>query len=226
MEKRRSYRLITLSLIGFVALWAIVTDAWGYSRYIFGNDAYKIGHYIYGYINRFIWVIPALLLIIKYNNKLKFSKSELFSRPKFSKSLILAIAIVSVYAVISMLIVHKRFRFNSERNLLLETIRFIIVGCVEEVVFRGWGYNALANVTSNRKAVIISTLWFIILHWPAYFIKLYILGTFDFVAILSQSFSALMLGIIFCWQLKKDRTLWNPIIAHSINDLIFVFLVQ
>jgi len=227
-----TYREATLlSPNHFVAYWVccLMGNSYrclGYSRYVFGDDACKTGHYIYGYINRFIWVTPAMLLIIKYNNKLKFSKSELFSRPKFSKSLISVMIISLIYSVISMLIIHKGFWFNKEINLLLVIVKFIIVGCVEEIVFRGWGYNALVNVISGKKAVIISTLCFIILHWSAYFIGVYRFGTFNFERILLQSLAALVWGIIFCWLLKKDKTLWSPIIAHSFYDLMITSLVQ
>ncbi len=56
-------------------------------------------------------------------------------------------------------------------------------------------------------------------------IKLLRFGTFDFVGIIGQSSSALILGIVFCWLLKKGKTIWNPIIVHAIYDLMYVLLV-
>lgn len=62
LEKSKlSVMHIILSLIGFIALWAIVTDAWGYSSYIFPNDTSGWGNYIYAYISRFIWIIPTVM---------------------------------------------------------------------------------------------------------------------------------------------------------------------
>ena len=145
MKKELNSKYIVLTLIGFIILWSIITNAWGYSDYIFENDYSTIGLYIYGYISRLIWVLPAIFLIIRYNNKLKFKKKELFSRPIFNKPLIITITISLVYIVIMMIINHKGFWFNSEIIVWLVVIKYVIVGFVEEIVFRGWGYNSLAN---------------------------------------------------------------------------------
>lgn len=204
----------------------ILTNAWGYSDYIFKNDFSTIGSHIYGYISRFIWVLPAIFLIIRYNNKLNFKKDELFSQPVFNKCLIITITISLGYIVIMMIINHKGFWFNSEIILWLVVIKYIIVGAVEEIVFRGWGYNSLSNVLSHKKATIRTTLFFVLLYFPAYFIKLLRFGTFDIVGIIGQSFSSLICGIVFCWLLKKEKIIWNPIIAHTIYDLMYVLLVS
>jgi len=225
MKKELTSKYIILTLLGFIILWTFVTDAWGYSNYIFKNDFSNIGSYLYGYISRFIWVVPAIFLIIRYNNKLKFRKNELFSQPIFNKSLILTLTILLLYIVIMMIVNHKGFWFNNDIILWLVVIKYIIVGVVEEVVFRGWGYNSLANTMSNKKAMILTTLLFILLHFPSYFIKLLKFGTFDFIGIITQSISALILGIVFCMLLKKGKTIWNPIIAHTIYDLMSVLFI-
>lgn len=83
----------------------------------------------------------------------------------------------------------------------------------------------MTRILSDRKAMVLSTILFVLLHWPAYFIKLYRFGTFDFAAMLTQSFSAFLWGIIFCWLLRKGKSLWNPIIAHGAYDLMSVLLI-
>lgn len=222
MEKELDLKKIVLTFIGFIVFWAIITDAWGYSNYFFYNN---IGTYIYGYISRFIWVIPAILLIFKYNNNLKYDKKELFSRPKFNKSLIFVITISLIYIAIGMLINHKGLWFNSKIVLSLTIIKYAIVGFVEEIVFRGWGYNSLTNILSYKKATVITTILFILIHIPSYFIKFFRFGAFDFIGMIGQISSALIWGIIFCWLLKKGKTIWNPILAHTIYDLMYTLLI-
>ncbi len=51
------------------------------------------------------------------------------------------------------------------------------------------------------------------------------IGIFDFIGIIGQSISALVLGIVCCKLLKNGKNIWNPIIAHSIYDLMYVLLV-
>lgn len=225
MKKELNSKFVVLTLIGFIILWSIITNAWGYSDYIFKNELSNISSYLYGYISRLIWVIPAIFLIIRYSNNLKFNKNSLFSKPVFNKALLLTITISLVYIIIMMFLNHKGFWFNSEVILWLVVIKYIMVGFVEEIAFRGWGYNSLSNIMSYKKATIITTLLFVLLHFPAYFIKLLRFGTFDFIGIIGQSISALVWGIVCCRLLKNGKNIWNPIIAHTIYDLMYVLLV-
>ncbi len=222
LESKITVRNIILSLLGFIALWAVVTDAWGYSTYLFSSDN---GVYYYGYISRLVWVLPAVLLIVIKDDYLTLPKKELLSRPQFNRQFVSILEIFLLYSLLSMLITHKGFWINRDVPFLLTVIKYFIIGCVEETVFRGWGYNALTKVLPNRKSVLISTLMFVLLHWPAYFIKLFRFGSFDYVGFLMQSFSALLLGILTCLLMKKSRTLWNPILAHFAYDLSFVMLI-
>ena len=143
VEKQLSCKKIIFTLLGFVMFWAVVTDAWGYSDWIFRNNPNNNGTYFYGYFSRCIWAVPAILLIIKYNNQLKFQKDKLYKHLKFDKSLLIVISISLGYAVVVMLINHRGIWFNSENILGLTVVKYIVVGFVEETVFRGWGYNSL-----------------------------------------------------------------------------------
>lgn len=225
VEKQLSCKKIVFTLLGFVLFWAVVTDAWGYSDWIFGNGSCDAGKYIYGYLSRFIWAAPAVLLIIRYSNQLKIQKSELYRRPKFDKPLLIALAVSLGYVIAVMLVVHKGFWFNKSEFLGLIIVKYIVVGFVEETVFRGWGYNSLAAIVSDKKAAIISTIFFMLLHCSAYFIRLYRFGAFDSAGLIGQVSSALIWGFVFCWLLNKSKTLWNPISAHILYDLAYVLLV-
>lgn len=225
MEKQLSCKKIAFTLLGFVLFWTVLTDAWGYSGWIFGNDSRDVGKYIYGYLSRLIWAAPAALLIIRHSSQLKIQKSELYRLPKFDKPSLIALAASSVYVVASMLVVHKGFWFNRSEFLGLIIVKYIVVGFVEETVFRGWGYNSLAAIMSDKKAAIISTIFFVLLHCSAYFIRLYRFGVFDSAGLIGQTSSALIWGFVFCWLLNKSKTLWNPILAHIFYDLAYVLLV-
>lgn len=222
LKKQLAFSKIMFSLLGFVILWTVVTDAWGYSDFIFG---FENGKYLYGYISRIVWVLPALILIILCNDFLWINKHELFSYPKLDKSFIIALTVSIVSVLISMLAGHKGLWINTEINFGLTLIKYVIVGFVEESVFRGWGFNALMKVSTYKKAAVFSTIMFIVLHWPAYFIKYLRFGTFDFAGILYQSFSALIWGLIFCWLLKKGKSLWKPIFVHAFYDFLMIMFV-
>ena len=222
MKREITSRGVVISLLGFILLWMVVTDAWGYSSYLFPSDN---GTYFYGYISRFFWVLPALFLIATNDKCLLLHRKELFSRPRFNCQFIVVLLVILLYCLISMLVVHKKLWINQEVPFLLTVMRYFVVGCVEEIVFRGWGYNTLAKTLPNRKAVAISTLLFVLLHWSAFFIKLFRFGTFDYAGILVQSFSTSLWGILTCWLLKNSRTLWNPILAHFVYDFLLTILI-
>lgn len=222
MKKKITPRKVVISLLGFIFLWTVVTDAWGYSAYLFPTDN---GTYFYGYLSRFIWVLPAIFLIITNDRYLMLQRKELFSRPRSNCQLVVVLSVILLYCLISMLVVHRGFWMNREVPFWLTITKYFVVGCVEETVFRGWGYNALAKSLPDRKAVVISALLYVLLHWPAFFIKLFRFGTFDFAGILSQSIAASLCGIWACWLLKKSKTIWNPILAHFTYDFLFTMMI-
>lgn len=216
---------VILSSVGLILFWSILTDAWGYSEILFGDMPANFGDYLYGYISRLIWVIPSFILIIHFNKKLFWNKQELFPPPKFNKSLLIVLIGSLFYCIMGMFLIFGGLHLNKNENLLLLVIKFLIVGIVEETAFRGWVYNALRNKMKNKNAVIVSSLLFSILHWPAYFIKLYRFGNFDISGIITQSIFAFITGIIFCALLKKGKSIWNPIIAHCFYDTLCILLM-
>ena len=219
MKKHPDVKGILMSLAGFVLLWAVVTNAWGYSAFL------PVGSYTYAFISRVIWAAPAVWLIFRYTDYLTFSRRMLFSRPAGNRTVAVTLAASLVVALFSMFLSHGGFWLNPAVSIPTEILKLIMVGLVEETVFRGWGYNALAAVTSDRKAVLYSTVFFVLLHWPAYFIRLFRFGTMDAPALLGQSIAALIWGILFCRLLKNGKTLWHPIFVHIVYDVLIILLV-
>lgn len=220
-RKKRQFQYILLSLFGFVILWAIATDAWGYSSHL----TVRYGNYIYAVLSRLVWVTPAVWLIFRYSDSITLSKQELFSRLVWNKSLVIVLTVSLVVSLAGMLVTHGGFWLNPTVNIPLEIIKICFVGFVEEAVFRGWGYNALSATVTNREAVIYSTVFFVLLHSPAYFVRFYRFGTMDYSTWLIQSLTTAIWGMAGCWLLKKSRTIWNPIIAHIIYDVFIVLFV-
>ena len=220
-KKKRSLAFILLTLFGFVLLWAVVTDAWGYSSSL----AFNYGKQVYALLCRLFWVFPAICLIKRHSDSLSIGKKELFSKPVWNRSLVTILIISVILTFAGMLIMHGGLWFNPEINIPLKIIVICCVGFVEETVFRGWGYNALRRIVSEKKAVILSTLFFVLLHSPAYFVRFYRLGAMDYQTWITQSISAIVWGIVFCRLLKKSKTIWNPIIAHVVYDVLATVFV-
>lgn len=220
-KKEPSVLFILLSLAGFVLFWAMVSDAWGYSDHL----SFKNGNYVYAYLVRIVWMLPAVWLILRFRDSLLLSGKELISRPVLNRLFLIMLGATLLLVFSGMLIAHHGLWVNPNINPLLELVKFAIVGIVEETVFRGWGYNALAKATTNKKAIVLSILFFALVHWPAYFIKLYRFGTFDLTGMLQQSAAVVIWGVAWCWLLKKSKTLWNPIIIHVVFDYLTVLFI-
>ncbi len=216
-----AFHTILLSQAGFILLWVVLTDAWGYSSRL----PVSHGSYIYAYFSRLVWAAPAVWLIVRYSGSLRFGRKELFSRPVWNRSLITVLAASVIYTAGCMFVVHGGFWLNPSVCLPLEVIRFALVGFAEETVFRGWGLNALSKAVTYRKAVAVSTAFFVLLHWPAYLIRMIRFGTLDWQALLLQSLAALVWGLVCGWLLKKGKTIMNPVIAHAAYDLLYILLV-
>ena len=161
-KKSLSFHAILLSLFGFVLLWAAVSDAWGYSSHL----PLRHGQYLYAYLSRLIWVAPAVWLIVRNGAHLRFPKETLFSRPARDTFFILVLAASLLLPLGEMLVVHGGLWLGPSVVPPLEILKFVMVGFVEETVFRGWGYNALSAVATDRKATLYSTVFFVPLGSP------------------------------------------------------------
>ncbi len=90
MKRDLTLQEILLSLLGFVILWAVVTDAWDYSGYL--HISY--GSYIYAYLSRLIWVMSAICLIVRYSDSLNYNRKKLFSHPVLNKSFVIVLSVL------------------------------------------------------------------------------------------------------------------------------------
>ncbi len=132
-------------------------------------------------------------------------------------------AIIIIYNLGAMLFNHGGLWVNPNFNFLKHFPTFIMVAFVEELVYRGWGLNTLSAFLSERKANVVSNLFFVLLHLPAYFIKLYLDGTFPIVAVVTQF--VFVLGLLFGYLYRKGKSLWSPMIVHFLADFLGVMMI-
>ncbi len=218
MRPRSTRRFAVLSLLVSIVLWAVLTDAWGHSARIFPEQPGDAGKYLYGCLSRILWVSPAFILIFRYDEDLFWSGKQLFSRPRAEPVFVTFLALTTAYALAAMAVTYRSWHITDE-DLPLLTVKLLIVSIGEEVVFRGWGYNNLLKRScSDAAALILSAALFAALHWPAYFVKLYLNGWFDWSGFVSQSISAFVCGALFAVMLKRSGTLLDPILAHFYYD--------
>ena len=79
----------------------------------------------------------------------------------------------------------------------------------EEMFFRGF----IHNVLRNRLGM-----------WPAIFVSSLLFGLFHFIPL--QIIGAFTLGILMAWLYEKSGSLWLPIFAHALNNVVFGTIAQ
>ena len=99
-------------------------------------------------------------------------------------------------------------------NSVLSTT--LLIGFVEEIPYRGFVFQKLCELMSRKSAVAISSLLFVAIHLPGWIsLHLFTLQILIFVFV----FGVLM-AILFIFT----KSLWAPIISHSLNDFISAVL--
>ncbi|WP_067730934.1 CPBP family intramembrane glutamic endopeptidase [Oceanobacillus damuensis] len=211
LKVNRNY--IWVYFISFYALWCI-RELWLF-QYLDLMD-YVPRATTSAIIKIIIWVIPVILLV-----KIK-EKSNPFSYlgldHNFIKGLKWAgwtsLAFISYFVVLNLVVLKNNIDFQIEFNEWLNTI--LLVGIIEEIVFRGFLLRKLMDSFRFWIANTITALLFVSIHFPIWFYK----GLFEFPYVLNSIITAFVLGIIFGFIYKKSNSLWSVIIIHSLYNLL------
>ncbi len=219
-----SFRKIVFTQIMFILLWTVVTNAWGYSR-VLGAEPDSWGNHLYNLFSRLIWAAPAIILLRIYRNEIPTTMSHLFTNKPDTKPFIVSISVILLYHIGAMFIYHGGIWINPEFDFPKLLLMFISVAFVEELVYRGWGLNAFSKYLTVKKANIISSLCFVLLHLPAHFIKLILTGTFPLTAVAVQCVMVFILGLLFGYLYRKGNSLWSCMTVHFLADFLSVIMI-
>ena len=97
----------------------------------------------------------------------------------------------------------------------------ILVGFLEEIIFRGFLFKAMAE--NNLKfAIIVSSVTFGIGH----FVNLINGSGAEIISNICQVVSAIAIGFLFVALFLKTKSLWAPIIAHAVINSLSAFAVN
>lgn len=130
----------------------------------------------------------------------------------------ISVVFITYFVVLNLPLSKKEIDFQIGFNELLNTI--LIVGILEEIVFRGFILRKLMDSYRFWIANTITALLFVSIHFPYWFYN----GLFEFPYILSPIITAFILGMIFGFVYKKSNSLWSVIIIHSLyNFLVSIF---
>lgn len=84
----------------------------------------------------------------------------------------------------------------------------LVVPITEEVFFRGFCYRLFAESFGNRKGIVLSGVFFGLMHFDLY-----------------RALPLALAGIFLAWSYSRFNSLWVPILAHSTWNTIMALLI-
>ena len=100
-------------------------------------------------------------------------------------------------------------------------LSMLLVGFLEEIIFRGFLFKAMAE-NNLKSASIVSSVTFGIGH----FVNLINGSGAKLLPNICQVVSAIAIGYLFVVLFYKTKSLWAPIIAHAVINLLSAFAVD
>ena len=100
-------------------------------------------------------------------------------------------------------------------------LSMLFVGFLEEIIFRGFLFKAMAE-NNLKSAIIVSSVTFGIGH----FVNLINGSGAELIQNICQVVSAIEIGFMFVVLFYKTKSLWSCIIAHSVLNSLSVFAAK
>jgi len=208
------------STIGFVIYLVLFHAAWVAWVYLVYPRLRLLGEATLWYalmnltLRLLIWVVPVFIYLRWIDRVGALDYLKLKSH--WQRGLLIAVG----FSILNFLLSLARYGWPHPRpgavtwNSILGTS--LLIGFVEEIPYRGFIFQKLAERFSLTTATLLSSLLFLLIHVPGW-ISLHLLhtGTIIFVFV----FGVVMV-ILFRWT----KSLWAPILSHSLNDFMSAVL--
>lgn len=213
IESKVNHHYIWAYFILFFALWCL-RELW-LVQYLDSLDSVSKA-IISATIKMIIWVIPVILLVKFVERGNPFSYLGL--RHNFRKGIKwagwISFIFITYFTILNLVVLKNDIDFHIGFNEWLNTI--LLVGIIEEIVFRGFLLRKFMELFSFWKANTMTSLLFVSIHFPIWFYK----ELFTFPYIISSIVVAFILSIMFGLIYKKTNSLWSVLIIHSLYNLL------
>lgn len=174
--------------------------------------------YFYDIFKLLIWTLP-VFMFLKYEKVDALSYLKLKSNGKkcIKWATLISLAFIG-YQIIGCLVVSQEVKFNPFFDVDKWIKGVILVGFIEEILFRGFFLQRIASYTRFGFANIITSILFLLIHFPGWFaLNEFPPGTFLKIALFAFVF---IFSIVQGYVLKKTESLWVCIVIHSINNFM------
>ena len=212
---RKAQLSFVLYLVAFHSAWTMWVLL-GYPRLQLLGEHTLLYMLINVAVRALVWVVPVFLYLCYVKGVAPGSYLKL--RKYWARGLLAAVAF-SILNLLFFVAQHGLPHFRAQGitwNSVFSTT--LLIGFMEEIPYRGFIFQQLNEWVSFWKAAVLSSLLFVSIHLPGW-ISLHLfrihLPIFIFV------FGLLMVGL-----LRLSKSLWAPIVAHSLNDFFSVVLFR
>ena len=169
-----------------------------------GNDVNLFNDYL-STKQIYIALIVAIIFIPLLINDYKKYKKQTNNKINYFYLTILGIILSLIYNVFAYYLnfVLKTSLFDNSNNIAITLLSTGILGpIIEELMFRGIIYNELKSKYSNMKSILITTIFFAIIHIN-----------------IIQILYALIIGFILIFVYEKYNNIKAPIILHMASNI-------
>lgn len=169
-----------------------------------GNDVNLFNDYL-SLKQIYIALIVAIIFIPLLINDYKKYKKQTNTKINYFYLIILGIILSLMYNIFAYYLnfVLKTSLFDNSNNIAITLLSTGILGpIIEELMFRGIIYNELKSKYSNMKSILITTIFFAIIHIN-----------------IIQILYALIIGFILVFVYEKYNNIKAPIILHMASNI-------
>jgi membrane protease YdiL (CAAX protease family) len=208
-ETRRS----VLPFIGYLCFFYLTwTFVWVYGVYPWATETIGAATFEYALINftfrSLIWILP-VFLYLRYVDKVPaLEYLQLRDRWRRGVAIGLALSVINFVGTLARMGPPVWSSAHVTWNSILGTS--MLVGVFEEIPFRGFILQQLQDRVGFPRALVVSSMLFVLAHVPGW-IRLRTLTAHNVVFIF-------VFGSVMAIILRYSRTLWAPIVTHSLND--------
>ncbi len=211
---KKENKIAIIVLIGFLSILWIGKPFREYLTANFFDEV--IANRISGTIVRSVLLILAILLIKKLHLR-KFNGISPIGKVKNIHSMILPMLFVSIGFVNNF----ETYRSTQPGVLLLFTVSVIVIGLVEELIFRGILLPLfIRGFANNKRPIIISAVLSSFMFGAVHFFNLF-RQPHNLVGVTSQVFFALSIGVFFCGLMVRTENILIPGILHALVNFSF-----
>ena len=174
-----------------------------------------------GVIKNLFWVLPAVLLVKRFDDGVFVGLREMFTSKVRVWRYLPVFLLFSVYLIGGAVLTNGGLSVSDTFGLS-KLIIVLFVGITEEMVFRGWLLNAFIGKNGSKKwlAILANSVMFLLIHFPVWIHSGVFIEEFRSFGFLS----ILILSGIFGWTFIKSKNIWIPVTLHMYWDLLmFLF---